>query len=125
ANNSAATLSCRGLSHMCASQDLYAKLGKGNADFLRRHRHQAVAGHARRSVHFEERPGTIVPEDQVDTTPAGAADDVECPERLSADRVLGRLGQSARTVIARLVRKIFVVIMVVALRRLDANKRQR
>src|SRR5438093_11938667 len=104
-------LSCRGLPHMRASQDLDAKVGKGNTGVLRRHRDQAMAGHARGSVDFKERPGTVVLEDQVEATPAGPTDDVECLERLGADRVLGRLGQSARAVVARLIRKILVVII--------------
>ena len=52
-------LSSRGLSHMGASQDLDAKVGEGHAVGLRRHRHQAVPGHAGRGIDLEELPRAV------------------------------------------------------------------
>src|SRR5215831_9446467 len=121
---SAIALSLRGSSHMGALQYLQAKVGKRHSRLLRRHRHQAVTCHAGRGVHLEELPPSVGLQDEIEPTPATASDQLERVDRLRLDRLLGRCGQAARAVVARLVGEILVVVIVVALRRLDADQWQ-
>src|SRR6185312_9276882 len=121
----AAALSAFASSHMRASQDLDAKVGVRRAHRLGRHRHEAVPGHPRRRVDLEERPRAVGAEDEVEPAPARAADDVEGREGLRADRALHCVGEPARAVVARVVGEILVLVVVIALRRDDADQRQR
>ena len=68
---------CFTSSHMRASQDLDAQVGKRHPRLPRRHRHQAVAGHARRRVDLEQRKAAVGAQDQVEPAPPAAADDIE------------------------------------------------
>src|SRR5439155_18005208 len=115
----------RGLSHMRASQDLDAKIGERDPRLFRRHRDEAVPGHSRRRVHFEELPRPVGAENQVEPAPARSADEQEGLQRLRLNRALRRVGDAARAVVARLVGKILVVVIVIALWRLDPDQRQR
>ena len=51
-------------------QDAHAQVLVGHAGGARRHRHQAVAGHARRGVHFEQPGLALRVQHQVDAPPA-------------------------------------------------------
>src|SRR5262249_46766786 len=121
---SATALSLRGSSHMGASQYLQAQVGEGQSGLLRRHRDQAVSGHPRRGIHLQELPAAVGLQDEIEPTPAAAADQREGFKRLRLDCLLGRFRQAAGAVVASLVGEILVVVVVVALRRLDANERQ-
>ncbi len=81
--------------------------------------------HPRRRVHLEELPRPVGAENQVEPAPAGGADEQERLQGLRLNRALGRVGDAARAVVARLVGKILVVVIVIALRRLDPGQRQR
>src|SRR5678815_1518179 len=67
-------LSWRGLSHTGHLQDADAQVFVGDADGLRRHRHEAMAGHARRRVDLEEPGLLLLVQHDVDAAPAPAAD---------------------------------------------------
>src|SRR5690348_3163365 len=124
AKASASTFNWRGLSHMRASEDFDAKIGKADARLFRRHRHQAVAGHPGRSVHLEELPRPVGTKDEIESTPAARAYQPESLQRFRLDRTLHRPFDPARTEVPRFVGEILVVIVVIALRRLDADERQ-
>src|SRR6478609_5367397 len=102
---------CRASSHMRASQDLDAKVREADAGLLRGHRHEAVRRHAGRRVHFEERERAVRAKDQVESSPAAAADNGKRVERALADLFLQRLWKSTRAEIPRVVGEIFVVIV--------------
>src|SRR3954453_18342436 len=106
----------RGSSHMGASQYLYAQVGEGKARLARCHRHQAVRCHAGRGIDLEERPRVVGAHNQIETTPSGAADKVESLERLLADRRFELDRDSGRAVVARIVREVLVLVVVVAAR---------
>src|SRR5258708_1760443 len=97
ARTSAMALSCRGLSHMRASQDRNAELRERHPCLPGSDRNKAVARHTRRRVHLQELPRDL------------AFDTVVYPGRA---QIAGRVGE------------VLVVVVVVAVRRLDANERQ-
>src|SRR5580765_7673066 len=99
-------LSWRALSHMGASQNLDAKFAEVHAGLPRRHRNQAVTGHAWRRVDLEECPAAVGPEDQIEAAPAGAANDAKRRHRLRLDRALDVGIDAARTEVLGLVGKI-------------------
>src|SRR6478672_8152077 len=121
----AMAFSWRASSHMRTLQYLDTEVGERRTGLTRRHRHEAVPRHSRRRVHFEERIRAVLSEDQVEPAPAAAADDVERGERLRANLALLGVRYATRTEVLRVVREILVVVVVVALRRLDADQRQR
>src|SRR5512144_1390163 len=114
----AIAFSWRASSHMRTLQDLDAKVSERRPGLPRRHRHEAVPRHPGRRVHFEERIRAVVAKDQVEATPAAAADDIERGERPRANLALLRVRYAARTEVFRVVREVLVVVVVVALRRL-------
>src|SRR5207249_4603896 len=118
-------LSCRGLSHMRAPQDVDAKLRKREPRLSRRHGHEAMARHAGRCVDFEERPSTIALKDEVEPSPATAPHEAKRVQGLRLDGRFGFGWQTAGTKVLGLIGKVFVVVIVVALWRLDSNQRQR
>src|SRR5436305_13433806 len=101
ASVAAAALSWRSSSHMRISQDRHAELTERQTRLPRRHGHEAVSGHARRRVHFQERVAPVRAQDEVEPAPSGAADDVERSERLRADALFEAGIDVARTEIFR------------------------
>src|SRR5438132_4163784 len=126
--------SCQALCHMprsagplerCEAQNRDTQVGERQSRLLRRHRHQAVAGHAGRCVQLEEREAAVGAQHQVGAAPAAAAEHAECAQRLGTDPGFEIGVDPRRTVVLRVVGEILVLVVVVALWGFDPHERQR
>src|SRR3954452_16884106 len=106
-------------------QDLDAQVFVGDADRARRHRHEAVTGHAGRRIYLQEVGLAGLRQHQVDADPAVAADELERLQRERLQRPFLRRCQSGRAVVFRVIGEVLVLVVVAALRRGDANEGQR
>src|SRR5687767_8749041 len=114
-----------GLSHICALEYSNAEVLITNAVGPSSDGHQAVAGHAGRGVHFEQPGIAFRVQHQVDASPAAATQHLESLEAQRRQLRFLRRGQAAGADVLRVVGEVLVLVVVVALRRLDADERQR
>src|SRR5690606_23847322 len=127
-------LSSRGLSHTGGLlragearrlEDLHAQVFVREADGARGHRHEGMRGHAGRGIDLEE--GRLAPgvEHEIHPSPSRAADQPEGAQRELLKRLFPIGREPGGAVVLRLVGEVLVLVVVVSLRRLDANERQR
>src|SRR5690349_10290060 len=121
---SAAVFRSAGLSHMRRLQDPYHQLLERYAASTGSHRHQAMARHARKRVDFEQPWLLLRVEHDVDAPPAAAPDRAERSQRQRLQFLLFFCRQPAGAMVFRVVGKVLVLVVVVALGRLDADQRQ-
>ena len=108
-----------------ACQNQQAQIGIFDAGGACRHGHQRVAGHARRGIDFEQEGHLVAgAQHDVDAAPAPAAQGAVGVQHLLLDGVLHLLGQAAGAGVLHGIAEVFVLVVIVALRRHDAHQRQ-
>jgi hypothetical protein len=105
-------------------QDAPAKFRKIDSRLLRRHRHEAVAGHAGNRVDLEHQRLPVLAGHEVDAPPARAADLAKSREREFRVNRLGLGVLCSGTVIFGAVGFVFSAVVVEDARGLDADRRQ-
>src|SRR5882672_9002253 len=95
--------SSRWSSHMSEVQNAHHQLLERDSRDLGRHRHEAVAGHARRGIDLQQRYGTVRAANQVGASPTAAAKHFGRPHHELLDLTLLRYRKTARADVLRIV----------------------
>src|SRR5689334_17072009 len=121
----ATRLRMSGLSHMRRFEYPYAEFVELDAARASSHGNEAVIGHARYRVHFEQIRLTVAIDHHIDAAPAAAPDELKGTQRLPLNAALLLGGQTARADVARVVRQILRLVVIESARCFESNQRQR